>query len=60
MTDTIDDVAAKAAEQEPVEPAFDEQGVAEQSKGPGDQANRRTPPPRTARSGSQRLVAPPI
>jgi putative transposase len=30
MTDTIDDVAAKAAGQEPVEPAFDEQGVAEQ------------------------------
>ena len=30
MTDTIDDVAAEAAEQEPVEPAFDEQGVAEQ------------------------------
>ena len=30
MTDTIDDVAAKAAGQEPVEPAIDEQGVAEQ------------------------------
>jgi hypothetical protein len=30
MTDTIDDVAAKAAGQEPVEPALDEQGVAEQ------------------------------
>ena len=30
MTDTIDDVAAEAAGQEPVEPAFDEQGVAEQ------------------------------
>ena len=30
MTDTIDDVAAEAAGQEPVEPAFDEQSVAEQ------------------------------
>jgi hypothetical protein len=30
MTDTIDDVAAEAAGQEPVEPAFDGQGVAEQ------------------------------
>ena len=30
MTDTIDDVAAGAAGQEPVEPAFDEQGEAEQ------------------------------
>jgi len=30
MTDTIDDVAAEAAGQEPVEPALDEQGVAEQ------------------------------
>ena len=30
MTDTIDDVAAKAAGQEPVEPALDEQGVTEQ------------------------------
>jgi putative transposase len=30
MTDTIDDVAAEAARQEPVEPAIDEQGVAEQ------------------------------
>jgi transposase-like protein len=30
MTDTIDDVAAKAGGQEPVEPAFDGQGVAEQ------------------------------
>ena len=30
MTDTIDGVAAKAAGQEPVEPAFDGQGVAEQ------------------------------
>jgi hypothetical protein len=30
MTDTIDDVAAEAAGQEPAEPAFDEQGVAEQ------------------------------
>src|SRR5215212_7122725 len=30
MTDTIDDVAAKAAGQEPVEPALDEEGVAEQ------------------------------
>jgi putative transposase len=30
MTDTIDDVAAKAAGQEPVEPAIDEQSVAEQ------------------------------
>jgi putative transposase len=30
MTDTIDDVAAEAAGQEPVEPAIDEQGVAEQ------------------------------
>jgi putative transposase len=30
MTDTIDDVAAEAAGHEPVEPAFDEQGVAEQ------------------------------
>src|SRR6188472_4421547 len=30
MTDTIDDVAAKAAGKEPVEPAFDGQGVAEQ------------------------------
>ena len=30
MTDTIDDVAAEAAGKAPVEPAFDEQGVAEQ------------------------------
>jgi hypothetical protein len=30
MTDTINGVAAKAAGQEPVEPAFDGQGVAEQ------------------------------
>ena len=30
MTDTINDVAAEAAGQEPVEPAFDEQSVAEQ------------------------------
>jgi hypothetical protein len=30
MTDTIDDVAAEAAGREPVEPAFDEQSVAEQ------------------------------
>ena len=30
MTDTIDDVAAEARRQEPVEPAIDEQGVAEQ------------------------------
>jgi transposase-like protein len=30
MTDTIDDVAARAAGQQPVEPALDEQGVAEQ------------------------------
>jgi putative transposase len=30
MTDTIDDVAAEAVGREPVEPAFDEQGVAEQ------------------------------
>jgi putative transposase len=30
MTDTIDDVAAEAGRQEPVEPAIDEQGVAEQ------------------------------
>jgi hypothetical protein len=30
MTDTIDDVAAKAGRQEPVEPAIDEQSVAEQ------------------------------
>ena len=30
MTDTIDDVAAEAAGQEPVEPAFDEQSMAEQ------------------------------
>jgi putative transposase len=30
VTDTIDDVAAEAAGQEPVEPAFDEQGMAEQ------------------------------
>ena len=30
MTDTIDDVAAEAAGQEPVEPALDEQSVAEQ------------------------------
>jgi transposase-like protein len=30
MTDTINDVVAKAAGEEPVEPAFDEQGVAEQ------------------------------
>ena len=30
MTDTIDDVAAKAAGHEPVEPALDEQSVAEQ------------------------------
>ena len=30
MTDKINDVAAKAAGQEPVEQAFDEQGVAEQ------------------------------
>jgi putative transposase len=30
MTDTIDDVAAEAAGQEPVEPAFDGHGVAEQ------------------------------
>jgi hypothetical protein len=30
MTDTIDDVAAEGAGQEPVEPAFDEQSVAEQ------------------------------
>jgi len=30
MTDTIDDVAAKAAGQEPVEPVLDEEGVAEQ------------------------------
>src|SRR5215207_4617764 len=29
MTDTIDDVAAKAAGQEPVEPVLDEEGVAE-------------------------------
>jgi putative transposase len=30
MTDTIDDVAAKAGRQEPVEPAIDKQSVAEQ------------------------------
>ena len=30
MTDTIDDVAAEAAGQEPVGPALDEQSVAEQ------------------------------
>ena len=30
MADTIDDVAAEAAGQAPVEPAIDEQGVAEQ------------------------------
>jgi hypothetical protein len=30
MTDTIDDVAAEAAGHEPVEPAFDRQGVPEQ------------------------------
>jgi hypothetical protein len=30
MTDTIDDVAAEPAAQEPVEPAFDQQCVAEQ------------------------------
>jgi hypothetical protein len=30
MTDTIDDVAAKAAGHEPVEPALDEKSVAEQ------------------------------
>ena len=30
MTDRIDDVAAKAAGQQLVEPALDEQGVAEQ------------------------------
>jgi hypothetical protein len=30
MTDTIGDVAAKAAGQEPAEPVIDEQGVAEQ------------------------------
>jgi putative transposase len=30
MTDTIDDVAAEAGRQEPVEPAIDEQSVAEQ------------------------------
>jgi hypothetical protein len=30
MTDTIDGVAAEAAGQEPVEPALDEQSVAEQ------------------------------
>ena len=30
MTDRIDDVAAKAAGQEPVEPGIDEQSVAEQ------------------------------
>jgi len=30
MTDTIDDVAAEAAGHEPVEPALDEQSVAEQ------------------------------
>jgi hypothetical protein len=30
MTDTIDDVAAKAAGQETVEPAFDEQDMAQQ------------------------------
>ena len=30
MTDTIDDVAAHAGRQEPVEPAIDEQSVAEQ------------------------------
>jgi hypothetical protein len=29
MTDTVDNVAAEAGGQEPVEPAFDEQGVAE-------------------------------
>ena len=32
MTDTIDDVAAETVGQEPVEPAFDEQGVAEQNR----------------------------
>jgi transposase-like protein len=35
MTDTIDDMAAKAAGQEPAEAAFDEQGVAEQLVAPG-------------------------
>ena len=30
MTDTIDDVEAEAVGREPVEPAFDEQGVVEQ------------------------------
>jgi putative transposase len=30
MTDTIDDVTAEAAGQEPVEPALDEQSMAEQ------------------------------
>ena len=30
MTDTIDDVAAEAAQEEPAVPALDEQGVAEQ------------------------------
>jgi hypothetical protein len=30
MTDTIDDVPAEPVEQEPAEPVFDEQGVAEQ------------------------------
>jgi hypothetical protein len=35
MTDTIDDVAAEAVGQEPVEPALDEQSVAEQLVVPG-------------------------
>jgi hypothetical protein len=36
MTDTIDDVAAEVVGREPVEPAFDEQGVAEQLVAQGD------------------------
>jgi hypothetical protein len=40
MTDTIEDVAAEAAGQEPVEPAIDEQSVAEQLVA---QAGRRVP-----------------
>jgi hypothetical protein len=40
MTDTIDDLAAEAVGQEPVEPAFDEQNVAEQLvAGPGRRAS---------------------
>ena len=43
MTDTIDDVAAKAG-QEPVEPAIDEQSVAEQLVSHARQRGHRAQP----------------